>query len=233
VRLDAHQGLPYASLAGARAATMAERSNWARKRPLAGGTLDAHPTGMTTTSRHRIPRRLVLGATVGLLLASTVAGEAAVPLQVRAKKKRLRSKTQLLADLKELRARQASIRKVAGVLGAMAAESMPKGLPAADRKTWPKFKAFLARSAKQVEAKLATWKGKLRSMTKKVQAIAPNDTKALMAATRELQEMNMSFNLQYLQLQNKISHENRQFTMVSNIMKNKHDTAKNSINNIR
>ena len=43
----------------------------------------------------------------------------------------------------------------------------------------------------------------------------------------------MSFNLQYLMLQNKISHENRQFTMVSNIMKNKHDTAKNAINNIR
>ena len=47
------------------------------------------------------------------------------------------------------------------------------------------------------------------------------------------QEMQMSFNLQYLMLQNKISHENRQFTMVSNIMKNKHDTAKNAINNIR
>ncbi len=47
------------------------------------------------------------------------------------------------------------------------------------------------------------------------------------------QEMHKSFNLQYLMLQNKISHENRQFTMVSNILKNKHDTAKNAINNIR
>jgi hypothetical protein len=55
----------------------------------------------------------------------------------------------------------------------------------------------------------------------------------LFAATKSMQEMQMSFNLQYLMLQNKISHENRQFTMVSNIMKNKHDTAKNSINNIR
>ena len=49
----------------------------------------------------------------------------------------------------------------------------------------------------------------------------------------EMQEMQMSFNLQYLMLQNKISQENRQFSMVSNIMRNKHDTAKNSINNIR
>ena len=55
----------------------------------------------------------------------------------------------------------------------------------------------------------------------------------LLNATKQMQEMQMSFNLQYLMLQNKISHENRQFTMVSNIMKNKHDTAKSSINNIR
>lgn len=53
------------------------------------------------------------------------------------------------------------------------------------------------------------------------------------AAARRIREMQASFNLQYLMLQNSISHENRQFSMVSGIMKNKHDTAKNSINNIR
>jgi len=63
---------------------------------------------------------------------------------------------------------------------------------------------------------------------------APNKaTDKLFEASKDMQEMQMSFNLQYLLLQNKISHENRQFSMVSNIMKNKHDTAKNSINNIR
>ena len=55
----------------------------------------------------------------------------------------------------------------------------------------------------------------------------------LLLATRAMQEMQMGFNSQFLMLQNKISHENRQFSMISNIMKNKHDTAKNSINNIR
>lgn len=55
----------------------------------------------------------------------------------------------------------------------------------------------------------------------------------LFKAIGEMSEMQMSFNLQYLMLQNKISQETRQFSMVSNIMKNKHDTAKNSINNIR
>jgi len=58
-------------------------------------------------------------------------------------------------------------------------------------------------------------------------------TAQIMNATREMQEMQMSFNLQYLALQNAIQHENRQFSMISNIMKTKHDTVKNSIENIR
>lgn len=49
-------------------------------------------------------------------------------------------------------------------------------------------------------------------------------------ASRDAQ---ISFNLQYLNLQKKIQKDNRQFTMISNILKVKHDTAKNSINNIR
>lgn len=55
----------------------------------------------------------------------------------------------------------------------------------------------------------------------------------LFQATKEMQEMQMSFNLQYLNLQNQMQNENRQFTMISNIMKTKHDTVKNSISNIR
>lgn len=47
-----------------------------------------------------------------------------------------------------------------------------------------------------------------------------------------LQEKEISLNLQYLQLQSALQNENRQFTMVSNIMKTKHDTVKNSISNI-
>jgi len=53
------------------------------------------------------------------------------------------------------------------------------------------------------------------------------------AAAQQMQETQMSFNLQYLQLQNQMQNENRQYTAVSNIMKTKHDTVKNSISNIR
>jgi hypothetical protein len=55
----------------------------------------------------------------------------------------------------------------------------------------------------------------------------------LLAATKNMQETQMSFNLQYLQLQSQMQHENRSYTAISNIMKTKHDTVKNSINNVR
>ena len=56
----------------------------------------------------------------------------------------------------------------------------------------------------------------------------------LLAATKQMQETQMSFNLQYLQLQEKIQIDTRcQFNLVSNIMKTKHDAAKNALNNVR
>lgn len=60
-----------------------------------------------------------------------------------------------------------------------------------------------------------------------------DSTNALLAATKQMQETQMSFNLQYLQLQEQMQNENRQYTAVSNILKTKHDTVKNSISNIR
>lgn len=63
---------------------------------------------------------------------------------------------------------------------------------------------------------------------------ASGDTSAvLLQETKRMQELNQSFNLQYLQLQQNMQNDNRQFTTLSNIMKTKHDTAKNSINNVR
>ena len=56
---------------------------------------------------------------------------------------------------------------------------------------------------------------------------------SLLRFVARLQEENQSFNLQYLQLQQWMQDENRQFALQSNIMKTKHDTAKNSISNLR
>jgi len=54
-----------------------------------------------------------------------------------------------------------------------------------------------------------------------------------MHTTKSMQETQMSFNLQYLQLQSQMQSESRTFTAISNIMKTKHDTVKNSISNVR
>lgn len=55
----------------------------------------------------------------------------------------------------------------------------------------------------------------------------------LLEQTRQMQETQMSFNLQYLQLQSQMQAENRSYKAVSDIMKTKHDTVKNSISNVR
>ncbi|HOW84934.1 MAG TPA: hypothetical protein P5119_06220 [Candidatus Aminicenantes bacterium] len=57
--------------------------------------------------------------------------------------------------------------------------------------------------------------------------------KRLDRAAEEMQEMQMSFSIQYLQLQNRIARENRQFSLISNILKDKHGTASGSLKNIR
>jgi hypothetical protein len=55
----------------------------------------------------------------------------------------------------------------------------------------------------------------------------------LIQAAKQMQETQMSFNIQYLQLQSQMQNENRTYTAVSNILKTRHDTVKNSISNIR
>lgn len=54
----------------------------------------------------------------------------------------------------------------------------------------------------------------------------------VLEATRALQQESQSFNLQYLQLQENMQRESREFTALSNVMKVKHDSAKSAINNI-
>lgn len=54
----------------------------------------------------------------------------------------------------------------------------------------------------------------------------------LMEATRALQAQAQTFNLQYLQLQESMQRESREFTSLTNVMKVRHDSAKAAINNI-
>jgi hypothetical protein len=92
------------------------------------------------------------------------------------------------------------------------------------------------RAVAEAALKLADLYGQLAGKAGAVATLAAqagSDRAQLVAVAKQLQEMQMSFNLQYLQLQSSMQNDNRQFTMVSNIMKTKHDTVKNSISNIR
>lgn len=71
----------------------------------------------------------------------------------------------------------------------------------------------------------------LRQSSARLDALAAEGDQALRAGADS--ETGMAFNLQYLQLQSQMQIENRSYTAISNIMKTKHDTVKNSISNIR
>ena len=79
----------------------------------------------------------------------------------------------------------------------------------------------------------ATGSGGSASSTVEQMAANGDPNAAMFSATKELQEMNQSFNLQYLNLQQDMQQENRKFTALSNVMKTKHDTAKSMIQNVR
>ena len=114
------------------------------------------------------------------------------------------------------------------------------------------FRNFLSRLSPEARAALAEIAARLDAILKQ-KARAKSDPRCLndalatampflsadernamlLCATKQMQETQMSFNLQYLQLQSQMQHENRSYTAISNIMKTKHDTVKNSISNIR
>jgi hypothetical protein len=63
---------------------------------------------------------------------------------------------------------------------------------------------------------------------------APSDAfSAMQSKIKDTAEFQASFNLQYLDLQQTIQQDTRQFNLISNIMKTKHDAAKNALNNVR
>jgi hypothetical protein len=75
---------------------------------------------------------------------------------------------------------------------------------------------------------LASYNQWLNSRSTEASNLAAQGQRALAQA-----DLQMSFNMQYLALQSKVQQESRRYTTLSNVMKTKHDTAKNSISNMR
>jgi hypothetical protein len=60
-----------------------------------------------------------------------------------------------------------------------------------------------------------------------------NDPMSLVEANRELMYEGAKLNQSYLQLQQEMQRESREFNTLTNVMKARHDSAKAAINNIR
>ena len=82
-------------------------------------------------------------------------------------------------------------------------------------------------------ASMNAWAANLQTREIGLDAASGISDSHLLEATKQIQETQESFNMQYVKLQQYMQEENRSFTSVSNIMKSKHDTAKNSISNVR
>jgi hypothetical protein len=81
----------------------------------------------------------------------------------------------------------------------------------------------------QIHSALSSKVGSLCNSAEKARVSPAEVAKAL----DELCDTNRNSSTQYLQLQTAMQQDNRQYTTVSNVLKTKHDTVKNSINNIR
>jgi len=102
-----------------------------------------------------------------------------------------------------------------------ALKAQSKGLTAAYR-----MKPSATLTAEE-RAKVQDYDRWLRNQSDKTRELAERGGAA---TTKSMQQ---SFNLQYMTLQSQMQNENRRYTSISNIMKTKHDTAKNSISNVR
>jgi len=119
-------------------------------------------------------------------------------------------------DRRQLETRVKILKETRKVLYKLSKQSSPRGLTTLEKAELKKYNSWLGIACKQLD-NLSKHGEKLLKLKDSPGA----------------SEMQQSFNLQYLQLQQDMQAQNRQFTLVSNIMKVKHDTAKSAINNVR
>lgn len=127
------------------------------------------------------------------------------------------------ANVRPVTERVSRLRRTRDLLQAQAVAPLPPELPAEERAEVRRYRAWLQKSVVRLD-----------ELVRRGEALIRAESKASsMAATARMQEMNRSFSLQYLAIQNKLQQESREFYLISNVMKTRHDTAKNAINNLR
>ena len=121
-----------------------------------------------------------------------------------------------MIDRKQLETRLKILKETRKTLHKLSKQSSPRGISTLEKAELKRYDGWLALKCKELE-NLSKHGEKLLKLSKGPGAL----------------EMQESFNLHYLQLQQDMQTQNLQFTMVSNIMKVKHDTANSVIRNMR
>jgi hypothetical protein len=117
------------------------------------------------------------------------------------------------------------LRTAAKVLKRLSTEAVPASLPKAKAAEVRKYHQWLARAQGRLATLGATWEQEVQ----RIKAACGQPA----ACAAKLEAANQQLGLQYLRLQNTLERENRSFTIVAAVMKATHDTAKNTINNLR
>jgi hypothetical protein len=107
----------------------------------------------------------------------------------------------------------------------LAAQPLPSKLADKEKQDAEKHTKWLKGSSQKLNELAERWNSSLTKINKNQGQISKQK--------QLLEEMNQSFSMQYLALQENMQNESRRFSLISNIMKTKHDTAKNAINNLR
>lgn len=127
----------------------------------------------------------------------------------------------------------------AGVVGRVATVAMGSAIPggvltAVAHLTGPGPEALSAPGPVRSQASVGGGVGaRTGVINDPVAELEVNSGADLLAMQRQLQQEGISQSAQYLQLQDQMQRESRQYSAVSNVMKVRHDSAKSAINNIR
>jgi hypothetical protein len=116
------------------------------------------------------------------------------------------------------------LQQTAETLRELADQPLPGNLSGNEKKEAEQHTRWLRESSHRLNELAHRWLFSLNNIERNQDPVS---------AQKQMREINQSFNMQYLGLQQQMQDESRRFSLLSNIMKTKHDTAKNSINNLR
>jgi hypothetical protein len=116
------------------------------------------------------------------------------------------------------------LQQAATTLQGLAAQPLPANLTDDEKKEAMKYTRWLIDSSRKLNELAHRWQDTLSNI---------GMIQSSVTSHKKMKEMNTSFNLQYSKLRDTILAESRNFSLISNSMKCKHDTATNSINNLR